>query len=555
MATRRDQNLPSHPPALERVTALVRERDVTVTDVTQHSEQILTDQDFLISGLTLGDTFVFDGTNWINSTTFTVPMLFGAGSAGAPPVAFALDPDTGMYRFGDNSIGWSTGGVNRAYLNSSALTSAVRFQQVQNGTVMLRMTNTGNTDESWDIRVSDSGEFELRSITDSGTTVFPALQIEHDTGDLTLNGRVFLELGSVSAPSLSFQGATSKGFYATSSGLFASLDGSVGLSMYEANHTSDIGDIALRVGESNMWLTLDSGRFAANGLRLKGVTGDLNANFSLMPSGTATTSQVRFYNGSDSGNVGYGGISVQGGVLNFVAGVFGTGTDVTSYRFNDHPVYFENDVYTNGGSASGPSHSFEADPDTGMYSGGTNILGFSAGGASYFTLDGVVRLTSSIPLRAQGGGTAGDFGHASWSASTYLTSNLYYDGAGDVADEANWRYEAAGGGSSAAGWLLLMSANGAESGQTIRIFTVPTSTGVDNTPSSLTRRFQFSSTQLQVPNGSAGAPGFSFTEDPNTGVYRPSADDLGFSAGGSLILTLDGGSGDATFTGDVIATV
>ena len=43
---------------------------------------------------------------------------------------------------------------------------------------------------------------------------------------------------------------------------------------------------------------------------------------------------------------------------------------------------------------------------------------------------------------------------------------------------------------------------------------------------------------VQGADGSAGTPEFSFTSDPNTGMYSVGADQLGFSTGGTLRLTL-----------------
>ena len=43
---------------------------------------------------------------------------------------------------------------------------------------------------------------------------------------------------------------------------------------------------------------------------------------------------------------------------------------------------------------------------------------------------------------------------------------------------------------------------------------------------------------LKTPDGTAGAPALTFTSDPDTGLYRVSANLLGFSAGGAAALTI-----------------
>ncbi len=47
---------------------------------------------------------------------------------------------------------------------------------------------------------------------------------------------------------------------------------------------------------------------------------------------------------------------------------------------------------------------------------------------------------------------------------------------------------------------------------------------------------------LPAADGSAGTPGINFTSDTNTGIYRPGADSMGFSTGGSQRLLIDDNS-------------
>lgn len=51
-----------------------------------------------------------------------------------------------------------------------------------------------------------------------------------------------------------------------------------------------------------------------------------------------------------------------------------------------------------------------------------------------------------------------------------------------------------------------------------------------------------SGSQLTPPDGTAAAPGLAFALDLDTGVYRPSADSIGWSCGGSRRLQLDANS-------------
>jgi hypothetical protein len=77
----------------------------------------------------------------------------------------------------------------------------------QAATVMTRMTNTNNTDLSWDQRVSASGVYEIRSVTDAGATVLNAFQIVHATGQMRVRD------GSRFLPTFSFGDDTNIGMY------------------------------------------------------------------------------------------------------------------------------------------------------------------------------------------------------------------------------------------------------------------------------------------------------------------------------------------------------
>jgi hypothetical protein len=56
-------------------------------------------------------------------------------------------------------------------------------------------------------------------------------------------------------------------------------------------------------------------------------------------------------------------------------------------------------------------------------------------------------------------------------------------------------------------------------------------------------------------NGSAAAPSLSFTSDTTTGVYLPNASQLGFSAGGTNIVTMDGSLGVGNFVTRVVGEI
>ena len=169
------------------------------------------------SGTAANPTYKFDGTStgFYGSTTqlnFTVAgVRVGYWTASwltvEDPTAAALqfvELDAGAnetrYQFLHSAGDFYLQGISDDGLT---FTTAMRFFRTANTfdkvefyqgvyiskplTVMLRGTNTANTDESWDFRISATGQYELRSVTDAGTTVLAPLQIEHATGIATFS--------------------------------------------------------------------------------------------------------------------------------------------------------------------------------------------------------------------------------------------------------------------------------------------------------------------------------------------------------------------------------
>tara|TARA_R110000787_G_scaffold7296_5_gene25043 strand:- start:842 stop:3799 length:2958 start_codon:yes stop_codon:yes gene_type:complete len=136
------------------------------------------------------------------------------------------------------------------------------------------------------------------------------------------------------------------------------------------------------------------------------------------------------------------------------------------------------------------------------------------------------------------GDIASDLGCNSFSATTFLSSNLYFNGtpgSDNPATSENWTYHAGAGASQTGGMLLLMRANG-----TARSFTgysAPTNGVNPDTvlgASTFTTLFNFNNNGLQVRGGDATTPGYSFTGDSNTGMYSFGSNDIGFSCGGGV---------------------
>lgn len=108
---------------------------------------------------------------------------------------------------GSSLTGLTASQIAAGVFPTGTFTMAGTLKVSQAGTVMIRMTNTSNTNLSWDQRVSASGVYEIRSVTDAGATVLNALQIVHATGQMRVRD------GSRLLPTFSFGADTNIGLY------------------------------------------------------------------------------------------------------------------------------------------------------------------------------------------------------------------------------------------------------------------------------------------------------------------------------------------------------
>lgn len=144
------------------------------------------------------------------------------------------------------------------------------------------------------------------------------------------------------------------------------------------------------------------------------------------------------------------------------------------------------------GSAGAPSYSFFNDTNTGMYRANADDLRLVAGGIfiAGFQIDG-----SSRPLVYVADGVAAQ---PAFCFGSDTDTGLFRVGNDQIGIAAN-------------GVRVLHIVAAAVSGMTVRL----------------------DAGQFGVPDGSTGAPAYSFTTDPDTGLYRIGANQLGFAEGGA----------------------
>lgn len=269
------------------------------------------------------------------------------------------------------------------------------------------------------------------------------------------------------------------------------------------------------------------------------IGGTLTGNLTV-PTGTDTTPSLLFGSGL--------GASGHGGELVFIVGSLprasiGTNGISTPYQ-----------MIGKAGAATSPSFSFTGDLNTGFYNAGPDSIGVSAGGTLRVMFN-ATDVTSTVPIILPGDPTA-DLHAATKGYVDDLVSG------GVTAIDSTARAAAAAAQATADAALPL--AGGTMSG----IITMPTSAvtapGINHSGSTQTGIYFPSagvvgfavagSNALSVSasaitaakqvlalgsaTGTASAPAYAFTGDTDTGIYQISGDNLGFTAGGTLRLTV-----------------
>jgi len=204
------------------------------------------------------------------------------------------------------------------------------------------------------------------------------------------------------------------------------------------------------------------------------------------------------------------------------------GTEVVNMQSN----YYDdgNQTLVQTGVASAPSYSFLAQRNTGMYGFTDNTIGFSNNGTRMLS----IKADGSLELRSDGSSQGASIQRVgqiqfTWDRDSYGTSNNH----AIVCDSDNLIIN------SFDDVTINLDSNNNDSSETFDVRKHSTSlTGG-------TLLFQVDGAGLcssyggyGTINGSAGSPSFRFNSDSNTGMYRTAEDCIGFSVGGNIGMQL-----------------
>lgn len=227
---------------------------------------------------------------------------------------------------------------------------------------------------------------------------------------------------------------------------------------------------------------------------------------------------------------------------NIHVGVAAIGDDLRLRAGNAYRVHVDNDGNVGIGETN-PSYKLDVN-GTGRFTGQLTSDSYRWGGTSYLTSTTTSALESELLAR--------DVFDSSFSA---FKTGWSYAGNGDLTD-AGRLTELAG-----TSWLTWTD-NSADNtlGNYTALVIAPTTGGsgggvfvYNDQGSSYSpgwRELWNSSRTIVGPDGSAGAPAYSFADDTNTGMYSDGSDSISFATGGTQRLDVDGGGikGKVTFS-------
>lgn len=211
-----------------------------------------------------------------------------------------------------------------------------------------------------------------------------------------------------------------------------------------------------------------------------------------------------------------------------------TGIPVLKFTRDSSQALFAN------GTNGDPAITFIDDDDTGIYRVTTNQIGFATAGVLRLTA-GTSVFTATLPWQ----GPAGSFGTPTFSFSGDTNTGMYNVGADQLGFSTAGVLRLTASTTAFTATLPWLGPNGAVGAPTFS-FSGDPNTGTYSVAADTlgvatggVLRWSVSTTALTStlpwlgPNGTASAPTFSFSGDPDTGVYNAATDTLGFASGGT----------------------
>lgn len=414
--------------------------------------------------------------------------LHGDGTALLPGIAFESEPAVGIFR---QSAGILSTVVTGGIIVTQHLADrfrALRPIVIEDGTAAVPSLSFESD--------RDTGIFKP-STDNFGIATAGAVAIRvNNSQQTTFSGNTYHNDGTVSLPGIGFAADTDTGIYRLSSG-------TIGI----ASNGQSAAQISLALARFLGQIGAVDGNSAAPGYAF---SSDLSSGLSL--SGTSLR------------------MSVLGGI------VWSIETTQVSPRL---PIR----SFAAAGTSAAPNYSFNSDPDTGMYNVTADILGFSTNAVPRLLIkDATVEAQSGVSFR----GPNGNSSLPTYSFTTETDTGFYIPVATQIGISIGGNPKGAFRNDGFNYTNYYASTDGAAN-SAVYGFLSDTDTGLyrisaDNLGITAggSLRVSINGTNLTskgavlAPNGTAALPSYAWENEVNSGLYRVSGNDLGFSVGGAL---------------------
>jgi uncharacterized protein (DUF2237 family) len=474
------------------------------------------------------------------------PFIAVDGTVAAPAFSFTLDSNTGFYRIGSGNTGYSADGVNVLSMASTAITAAANIDFVVSGggeLLGLPATPSGATAAASKAYVDSITSGSVTLLAPDGTVGAPSFSFDADpdtgfyrigsgnTGysadgvnvlsmastDITSAVPFFVPNGTVGAPTFAFTGDSNTGMYHVSPDVIGFSTGGVGrISISAAGLEAIAGQIIASASSAAV------PGFTFTGDLDTGLFQDSADELAITIGGSET---IKFNSTAITAAANIDFVVSGGGELLGLPATPSGATAAASKAYVDDVTSGSVPYLALDGTVAAPAFSFTLDSNTGFYRIGSGNTGYSADGVNVLSMSSTaITAASNIDFVVQGGGELLGL-PATPSGATAAASKAYVDDAtsGSVPYLALDGTVAAPAFSFTAdtntGFYRIGSGNTGYSADGVNVLSMGSANITSAVP-------------YLAPNGTALAPAFSFTTDPNTGIFQNGADQIGFSTGG-----------------------
>ncbi len=254
---------------------------------------------------------------------------------------------------------------------------------------------------------------------------------------------------------------------------------------------------------------------------------------------TDNANDIGFYGKYVSSGTKYGYLARKNGTSDWYLGMSATAPSNKTIDFGD--ITRENlqcgRVYSGDGTVLLPAITFAGDTDTGIYSIGANNLGIAVGGVKKLDVGATdISAVANVIPSANATYTCG----SSANKWLYTYSNCYFSNTGGPDAPA---YSFSGDEDSG---LYRIGANniGLSTNAVLRV-------NISDATTAITNALSVAGVS-SFADGAFNLPGITFTSDPNTGIYRIGADNIGISTNGTK--RIDVADATTTITNNLTAT-